>query len=106
MVRQTIDGEEYPYRASELTGNSGAEDLVGYDRFLTASGAYKHHKPPMLLPSDWGGGGGGKARIVPSSCSTMFQVMLTILNSETQDKQAMYGMRLTSRQRLITILPW
>ena len=53
-VRQTIDGEEYPYRALELTGNSGAEDLVGYDRFLTASGAYKHHKPPMLLPSDWG----------------------------------------------------
>ncbi|CAH3017178.1 unnamed protein product [Porites evermanni] len=51
-VRQTIDGEEYLYRASELTGNSGAEDLVGYDRFLTASGAYKHHKPPMLLPSD------------------------------------------------------
>ena len=38
-VRQTIDGEEYPYRALELTGNSKAEDLVRYDRFLTASGA-------------------------------------------------------------------
>ena len=55
-VRQRIDGEEYPYRALELTGNSKAEDLVGYDRFLTASGAYKHHRVPMLLPSDWGQG--------------------------------------------------
>ena len=55
-VRQTIDGVEYPYRALELTGNSSAEDLVGYDRFLTALGVYKHHKPPMLLPSDWGQG--------------------------------------------------
>ena len=55
-VRQTIDGEEYPYRALELTGNSKAEDLVGYDRFLTASGAYKHHKTPILLPEDWGQG--------------------------------------------------
>ena len=33
--------EEYPYRSLELTGNTKAEDLVGYDRFLTA--AYKHH---------------------------------------------------------------
>ena len=40
----------------ELTGNSCAEDLVGYDRFLTASGAYKHHRVPMLLPGDWGQG--------------------------------------------------
>ena len=55
-VRQRIDGEEYPYRALELTGNTKAEDLVGYDRFLTASGAYKRHKVPMLLPSDWGQG--------------------------------------------------
>lgn len=52
-IRQLIDGEEYPYRALELTGNTKAEDLVGYDRFLTASGAYKHHRVPMLLPGDW-----------------------------------------------------
>lgn len=37
----------------ELTGDSSAEDLLGYDRFLTASGAYKHHRVPMLLPGDW-----------------------------------------------------
>ena len=34
-VRQRIDGEEYPYRSLELTGDSSAEDLLGYDRFLT-----------------------------------------------------------------------
>ena len=55
-ARQTIDSEEYPYIALKLTGNSFAGDLVGYDRFLTASGAYKHHKVPMLLPEDWGQG--------------------------------------------------
>ena len=55
-VRQRIDGEEYPYRVLELVGNSQAKDLIGYDRFLTASGAYTHHRAPMVLPSDWGQG--------------------------------------------------
>ena len=55
-VRQTIDGEEYPYRSLELTGNTKADELVGYDRLLTASGAYKHHKIPMMRPGDWGQG--------------------------------------------------
>ena len=35
-VRQTIDDEEYLYRSLELVGNTKAENLVGYDRFLTA----------------------------------------------------------------------
>ena len=52
-VRQAIDGEEYQYRSLELTGNTKAEDLAGYDRFLTAYGAYKHHKIPMMRPGDW-----------------------------------------------------
>ena len=55
-VRQRIDGEEYPYRALELTGDSKAQDLLGYDRYLTASSAYKKHRVPMLLPGDWGQG--------------------------------------------------
>ena len=56
-VRQRIDGEEYPYRALELgAGNTKISDLLGYDRFLTASGAYKNHRVPMLLPGDWGQG--------------------------------------------------
>ena len=56
QVEQRVDGEVYPYRALELTGNSFAQDLSGYDRFLTASGAYRQHKVPMLLPGDWGQG--------------------------------------------------
>lgn len=36
----------------------------------------------------------------------MSQAMQKILNSETQDKQAMYGMRLTSGQQLITVVIW
>ena len=55
-VRQRIDGEEYPYRVLELVGDSKAQDLIGYDRFLTASGAYTHHRVPMVLPGDWGQG--------------------------------------------------
>ena len=55
-VRQLVDGEIYPTRDLSLTGDSQAEDLVGYDRFLTASGAYTHHRVPMLQPSDWGQG--------------------------------------------------
>ena len=55
-VRQTKDGEEYPYKALELTGNSNAEDLLGYDRFVTAMSGHKHHKPCMILPDDWGQG--------------------------------------------------
>ena len=35
----------YPYANEKL-----------YYRFLTASGAYKHHRVPMLLPGDWGQG--------------------------------------------------
>lgn len=42
-VRQTVDGEEYPYRALEMAGNTQAEDLLGY-------------KPAMILPGDWGQG--------------------------------------------------
>ena len=53
-VLQLVDGEAYPYRALSLVGDATVNDLVGYDRFLTASGAYKHHKVPLLQPTDWG----------------------------------------------------
>ena len=55
-VRQLVDGEIYPNRDLTLTGDTKAEDLVGYDRFLTASGAYTHHRVPLLQPDDWGQG--------------------------------------------------
>ena len=56
QVRQSLNGEEYPYRTLELTEDQAYEDLLGYDRFLQAMGAYNEHKIPMLLPSDWGQG--------------------------------------------------
>ena len=55
-VEQRVDGEVYPYRTMELSGNTKARDLVGYDQWLEATGAYTHHKPNMLLPGDWGQG--------------------------------------------------
>ena len=56
QVRQSLNGEEYPYRTLELTADQAYEDLLGYDRFLQAMGAYNELKIPMLLPSDWGQG--------------------------------------------------
>ncbi|CAH3176318.1 unnamed protein product [Porites lobata] len=53
QVRQTLNGEEYPYRTLQLTGDQAYEDLLGYDRFLQAMGAYNEDKIPMLLPGDW-----------------------------------------------------
>ena len=55
-VRQSLNGEEYAYRTLQLTGTGTYEDLLGYDRFLQAMGAYNENKIPMLLPSDWGQG--------------------------------------------------
>ena len=56
QIRQTLNGEEYPYRTLQLTGGEAYEDLLGYDRFLQAMGAYNEDKMPMLLPGDWGQG--------------------------------------------------
>ena len=56
QVRQSINGEEYPYRTLELTGDKAYEDLLGCDRFLMAMGAYNEDKIPMLLTSDLGQG--------------------------------------------------
>ena len=55
-VEQRIDGEVYPYRAMQLSGNTKARDLVVYDQWLEATGAYTHHRPNMLLPGDCGQG--------------------------------------------------
>ena len=56
QVRQILNGEEHPYRTLQLTGTEAYEDLLSYDRFLQAMGAYNENKISMLLPSDWGQG--------------------------------------------------
>ena len=56
QVRQSLNGEEYPYKTLKLTGDQAYEDLLGYDRFLQAMGAYNEDKILMLFPSDWGQG--------------------------------------------------
>ena len=55
-MRQSLNREEYPYRTLELTGDQAYEDLLHYDRFLQAMGAYNENNIPMMLPSDWGQG--------------------------------------------------
>ena len=39
-----------------MTWDQAYEDLLGYDRFLMAMGAYNEDKIPTLLTSDWGQG--------------------------------------------------
>ena len=56
QVRQSLNGEEYPYSTLELTGDQVYEDLLRYDWFVQAMGAYNENKIPMMLPSDWGQG--------------------------------------------------
>ena len=58
-VRQTVNGEEYPYKTLELSNeanNKDSTDYLGYECFLQASGAYREKKIPMLQPGDWGEG--------------------------------------------------
>ena len=39
QIRQSLSGEECPYRTLQLTGDQAYEDLLRYDRFLMAMGA-------------------------------------------------------------------
>ena len=39
QIRQSLNGEECPYRTLQLTGDQAYEDLLRYDRFLMAMGA-------------------------------------------------------------------
>ena len=58
-VRQTVNGEEYPYKTLELSnesGNKDSTDYLGYERFLQASGVFREKKIPMVQPGDWGEG--------------------------------------------------
>ena len=54
-IKQIIDAEEYPYQGTlELNGDNALQDFMGYDRWLTASGAHMHQRPSMIEPDEWG----------------------------------------------------
>ena len=53
-IKQIVKGEEYPYETLELVGNDSTKDLLGYSRFLQASGAWCKLKGNMLRKDDWG----------------------------------------------------
>ena len=53
-IRQIVRGEEYPYETLQLFHNSGAQDNLGYFRFLQASGAWCKKQGNMVERRDWG----------------------------------------------------
>ena len=55
-VKLTINGEEYPYRTLELNHNDGDKDIMGYSRFLQATGCMLRGKGNLVKRKDWGHG--------------------------------------------------
>ena len=56
-ISQSIDGEEYPYKALDLsvvTDNEYSTDYKGYERLLTSMGVMHSNRTPMIYPNDWG----------------------------------------------------
>ena len=53
-IKQIVRGEEYPYETLELNGTNDTRDVLGFFRFVLASGARKKNQPTMLKYSDWG----------------------------------------------------
>ena len=53
-IKQIVRGEEYPYETLDLVGNDSSRDLLGYFRYLLASGAWCHLTGNMLEEKDWG----------------------------------------------------
>ena len=58
-ISQSINGEDYPYKALELSttaNNTNSADYMAYDRLLTSMAVMHNRKEPMILPSEWGDG--------------------------------------------------
>ena len=58
-ISQSIDGEEYPYKAlnlSVVTDNEYSTDYQGYERLLTSMGVIHSNRTTMIYPDDWGYG--------------------------------------------------
>ena len=57
-IRQMVRGEEYPYETLELNHNNVNRDILGYFRFLQASGSWLKKRSSMVKQSEWGQGRG------------------------------------------------
>ena len=58
-ISQSVNGEEYPYKALELSttaNNTNSADYMAYERLLTSMAVMHNKKEPMILPSEWGDG--------------------------------------------------
>ena len=55
-IKQIVNGEEYPYETLELNTANGQKDLVGYHRFLDATGSLYRNAGNMVRFKDWGHG--------------------------------------------------
>ena len=53
-IKQTINGEEYPYERLELKHDGNDQDWRGYQRFLRATGCLCRGKGNMVREQDWG----------------------------------------------------
>ena len=51
-----MNGEEYPYETMELNSANGQKDMVGYHRFLDATGCLFKNEGNMVRFKDWGHG--------------------------------------------------
>ena len=70
-IKQIVKGEEYPYETLELVGNDSTKDLLGYFRFLQASGAWCKLNGNMVRKDDW-----GEDKVAPCSCLTMWPMVV------------------------------
>ena len=55
-IQQFVRGEAYPYQLLELKHDGTDKDILGYFRFLEATGCFSKGKGNMLLPHEWGQG--------------------------------------------------
>lgn len=51
-----MNGGEYPYETMELNSSNGQKDMVGYHRFLDATGCLFRNEGNMVRFKDWGHG--------------------------------------------------
>ena len=53
-IRQMVREEEYPYETLELNHGDGTRDVLGYFRFIQASGGWMKKRGNLVQREDWG----------------------------------------------------